>query len=478
MRRSEILIVVGIIALAFFLRVWQLGSAPPGLYPDEAMNGNNALEALKTGEWKVFYPENNGREGLFIGIQAAVLKLAGVNEPWALRLPSAIFGSLTVMGVFFLIFELARLSRLASPFFVASAGSLFLAMSHWHLIFSRIGFRAIMAPFFLVWSVYFFAVALRSHKFRYAALSGISLGAGAYSYIAYRVMPLVFAVFIPVFLKKRGFWHIALGAALAAIIVIIPLGFYFYSHPADFLGRTSQVSVFNSDTPTTDLFRNIAKTVVMLNFRGDTNWRHNFSGGPQLFLPVGILFWVGLAAALRRRSFFDAVNFFWLILAMLPVVVSNEGLPHALRAIIMIPPVFALVGAGSAWSWRWAREHLSRAQASTVAGVIVLAAFLYTYVGYFEIWANHPETTKAFAAEYVKVGREINALPPETEKYVVVEASGVDVRGLPMPVQTVMFITDSFLTEESAKKNIHYLTAAQYDLRKSELAGKSVFVIR
>jgi len=31
----------------------------------------------------------------------------------------------------------------------------FLATSFWHINFSRIGFRAIMAPFFLIWAVYF-----------------------------------------------------------------------------------------------------------------------------------------------------------------------------------------------------------------------------------------------------------------------------------------------------------------------------------
>ena len=65
------------------------------------MNGNNALEALETGDFKIFYPENNGREGLFINIQALSLKVFGA-EPWALRIVSAIFGFLTVLGLYFL----------------------------------------------------------------------------------------------------------------------------------------------------------------------------------------------------------------------------------------------------------------------------------------------------------------------------------------------------------------------------------------
>jgi predicted membrane-bound mannosyltransferase len=55
-----------VIVLGAALRFAAIGEAPPGLYTDEAANGNDALHALATGEWQWFYPANNGREGLFI----------------------------------------------------------------------------------------------------------------------------------------------------------------------------------------------------------------------------------------------------------------------------------------------------------------------------------------------------------------------------------------------------------------------------
>src|SRR3990167_7170271 len=108
--KKEYWLLIFIILIAAFLRLVNLPAAPPGLYPDEAMNGNNALEALATRDWQVFYPENNGREGLFINIQSFSIALFG-NEPWALRLPSALFGILTVLGVYFLTRELFRESE-------------------------------------------------------------------------------------------------------------------------------------------------------------------------------------------------------------------------------------------------------------------------------------------------------------------------------------------------------------------------------
>ena len=166
--------------MAAFLRLGNLSTVPPGLYPDEAMNGNNALESLAANEWKVFYPENNGREGLFINIQSFSVAMLG-NEPWALRLPSAIFGILTVLGVYFLTKELFRDKILFSPKPPQASGhgsseserasrgqasaslgqrsglreneilalivAFLLATSFWHINFSRIGFRAIMPRF-------------------------------------------------------------------------------------------------------------------------------------------------------------------------------------------------------------------------------------------------------------------------------------------------------------------------------------------
>jgi hypothetical protein len=61
---------LGILALAAFYRFFRLPALPPGLNPDEAMNGNDALASLASGRFAIFYPENYGREGLFIWVVA------------------------------------------------------------------------------------------------------------------------------------------------------------------------------------------------------------------------------------------------------------------------------------------------------------------------------------------------------------------------------------------------------------------------
>ena len=176
-------LLAAILALAALLRLFQLTAFPPGLYPDEAMDGNDAQEALETHSFRVFYPEDNGREGLYVNVAALSIAVFG-NQAWALRLPAAIFGILTVWGLYLL----------GAEFISVPAGLLaafFLATSFWHLVFSRIAFRAIAAPLFLVWSLYLLLVAFRRAHIGWMILAGAVYGLGFYTYLAYRVTPLV-----------------------------------------------------------------------------------------------------------------------------------------------------------------------------------------------------------------------------------------------------------------------------------------------
>lgn len=471
------LILIGILIIASFLRLYHLPVTPPGLYPDEAMNGSNALESIQTGNYKVFYPENNGREGLFINIQAWFLSVTGIREPWVLRLPSALFGILTVLGLYFLGKELFSKN-------IGLLAAFFLAISFWHINFSRIGFRAIMAPFFITWGLFFALRALHlntpTRKWTVSLLAGIVFGLGLNSYIAYRALPLLFVVLYLTFaitkkkierknILKAGGWFV-----IGAIIACIPLGLYFFNNPTDFLGRTSQVSIFSSATPLKDLAFNIVKTVGMLFFSGDWNWRHNIAGRAELFWPIGIFLIIGLFYEITSKKLNGKwkmekiiphssflILLLWLFLAALPVVISNEGIPHALRSILLIPPLmlFGAIGAERIYHLLKKYFHQRLRTAIVIATISLLA--LESYASYFITWGGNQNVQGAFAANYVSIGRAINILPQETPKYVIVKAGGTDVRGFPMSTQTVMFITDSFTRDMQREKNIHYILPEQ-----------------
>ena len=485
-KSRRIWLLVGILIIATFLRFYHLTTTPPGLYPDEAMNGNNAAEVIRTGDYKVYYPENNGREGLFIAIQAGILKVVDLHEPWVLRLPSAVAGVLTVLGLYLLAAEL----------FGAGTGLLaafLLATSFWHINFSRIGFRAILAPLLLAWAAYLLIKAYKTPLRRtgawYAVIAGIVYSLGLYTYIAYRITPLLFLLFIPFYKKYPDFWKRTLLFIVAIVVVAAPIGWYFLKNPADFFGRTAQISVASTANPVVAFSANAAKTLLMFNIHGDDNWRHNYSGAPELFWPVGILFVLGIALGIRDlwthrgrwkkspQAFAWLFIFLWFILAMLPAAASDEGLPHALRSILMLPAAIVLAAAAGIWCYEKMKGK-SAAAAKTVAVIFIIAVGIYGYVEYFVLWARNPNVQGAFAANYVEIGREINALPVTTPKYVVVLAGGVMARGLPVPAETVLYITNTFLPDEQAAKNVHYLLPGEENKIPPGTPSSTIFYIR
>ncbi len=84
-------------------------------------------------------------------------------------------------------------------------------------------------------------------------------------------------------------------------------------------------------------------------------------------------------------------------------------------------------------------------------------------------------TADSFAADYAKIADEINALPKETPKYVIVEAGGTSVRGIPMPSQTVMFLTDSFTKTGQNENKIFYFLSEE---ERSIPGGGKIFRIK
>jgi hypothetical protein len=482
----------GILIIAIFLRFYHFTSTPPGLYPDEAMDGNNAVEAAETNHYQPFYIEDNGREGLYVNILAAMEKVYPIYEPWVIRLPAAIAGVLTVLGLYFLVAEL----------FGTGAGllaSFLLATSVWHIIFSRIGFRAILAPLLLAWTFYFLIKALKENSSRralwLALVAGVIYGLGFYTYIAYRVTPILFLLFIPFYRKNPGFWKRVVIFILTILVIAAPLGWYFVKHPSDFFGRTAQISVTNAANPMHDFLVNIGKTALMFNVHGDNNWRQNISGAPELFWPVGILFVLGISLAiyyLYRRarkkhisaenekifpSFGILLTFAWIIFGGLPSAASDEGIPHALRSILMVPPAMIFATLGSIWLYRIIVRQWNTTAARSIAVIFMVTVATFAYYDYFTVWAQNPNVPGAFNANYVDMGHEINALPVSTEKYVIVNAGGVPARGIPVPAETTMFITHSFTTADQKLTNIHYLLPTQIDEIPKNTPSGSIFSI-
>jgi predicted membrane-bound mannosyltransferase len=176
------LLLTAVMAVAVFVRVYKLDAIPPGLWPDEALNGVQAIQE----PLKLFYPENQGREGMMMWLDALSFKLLGVSM-FSFRLVPAVIGVLTVLGVYLVAWEMFRKKN------VALLSAFFTATSFWHINFSRINFRAIMLPLVLCYSFYFLFLGFKNKKWWPFILSGIVFGAGFYTYTSFRLAVLILA---------------------------------------------------------------------------------------------------------------------------------------------------------------------------------------------------------------------------------------------------------------------------------------------
>jgi 4-amino-4-deoxy-L-arabinose transferase-like glycosyltransferase len=466
------LVFAAIVGLGAFFRFHLLADLPPGLYRDEAMNGNNAIEAIGTWQFKAFYPENHGREGLYIALQAAAIRLFG-PEPSSLRGVSAVVGVLTVVAIRPLALEIFRAGTLvASPQLASLLAAYLLATSYWHVNFSRIGFRAIAVPLCSILAALWLLRAFRTGRVSSAIWGGLATGAGLMTYPAFRVMPLVLAVPIGPALSawrrstlRDGRRPLVVAAfVVAAAVACAPLALHFAARPADAVSRVQQISVFSAESPALSFVRSNLLTLAMFNVRGDCNARHNLACQPQLDWPVGLLFLAGLAIALRRLLTrpvgHDQTPLFlvvWFACFTLPATLTTQGLPHALRSIGLVPPAILLAAVGGSAVW----EHVRQTRWSRVAavGAVTILAILplRTYRDYFVRFAGSPETREAFAADIWEAGRYLDALPATVKKFVIVNMPGADVRGVPTPAQTLMFATGTFELPPRQAKNLVYV---------------------
>ncbi|MDO8537114.1 MAG: glycosyltransferase family 39 protein, partial [bacterium] len=551
-----------------FFRFYELKITPPGLYPDEAMNGNNAIEALETGNFRWFYPENNGREGLFINIQALSVALFG-NEPWALRLVSALFGTLAILGVYLVTKELfhyeppqTQNSKLKAQSYnskfknfkfldavlrfalsvlsfqpklpaeiprqiIALLAAFFLATSFWHINFSRVGFRAIMIPAVTSLALYFLLKGLRHGSHLDMVWAGIITGLGFHTYLAIRFFPFVLAV--PVFGYLWGWWRnkqmangkwqmdgkgcipcLVLLFTLITVVVVSPLIIYFVQNPQDFVGRTGQIAIFSASNPLLEFLKSNLGTLGMFFYQGDCNWRHNYNCAPALSLPLAILFAIGFFSTIFktiRNHAGDRIAYAtilgWFLFMTLPATLTREGIPHALRSIGLIPPVMIMTALGAwqigalalAWfeiqknKWPEKLNQLNRIEREFILlfTLLLLLIPLFTFRTYFIRWSQHPETYFGFSTDLMHAGQFLNNQPSEIKKYVIVNRPGVMVRGFPMPAQTIMFISNTFLEKNQTEKNIRYILPTEISriiIEEKEhaliipLEGKDITLIR
>ena len=408
-----------VLLVAIFLRLYSLDTLPGGLMFDEAWNGRDALDVI-AGERPIFFTVNSGREALYIYLQAISVALLGQSSV-ALRVVSAILGILTVVAAYVMARRMfsARIALLTSGW---------LAISLWHLIFSRIGLRAISLPLFLAGGFYCVWRGLEGVKAQadarqasllpnprsalWFALGGIVLGLSLYTYSTARFAPFViiaFALYLAI-LHRRLLRQALPGLILTlavAFVVFVPEGLFFLSDRAAFLSRAGQIWIFNPDLyegdPARELLASAIRSFGMFAIRGDGGWYYNVAGRP-IFDPLSaFLMLLGTSLSIRRiRQPAYGFIAIWLVVMFVPSLLAVQGTPNHLRATAIIPAIFILPAIGAAWLWEtWESRRPKKLPSLPV--LLVTLAFMvgtvHTFQSYFGLWVKRAELTDVFGGD-------------------------------------------------------------------------------
>jgi len=339
-RKLEIILLIIIVIAGSYLRIHRITELPPGLWFDEAENAQEAARILDGNYYPIYTQSYYSKETFYIYFIALFFKLFGYSAV-NLRLVSVVFGiiSIPVMYVFLKYLFGSRVSLGATALF---------ATSHWHLFFSRVGFRAILMIPISILAIYYLFKATDQNKKKYYILAGIFLAMGYYTYIPFRTVSLLFFIYILCLsICKKGFIksHFT-GLVIYSIVTIIclsPLLYFVITKPHTYLGRVSQASLsklYEGEELKNQIKTNIILYLKMFHFYGDTHSRHNLPGKPALTYLMALTATPGFLLIIMQ--FWKSRNIFyllWFIFMMLPGILTIPP-QNFLRTLNVLPLVF------------------------------------------------------------------------------------------------------------------------------------------
>jgi len=381
----KILLFAGILIVAFFLRTYRISDNPPALSWDEVSIGYNAYSILKTGKDEhgrflpldTFVAYGDYKPPLPIYITVPFVAVFGLNE-LAVRLPSALFGTLTVLLTYFLVKELfcffktkeqrtrnqeqARNyeSRTMNLPLLSAA---LLALSPWHINLSRAGFEANIALFFIVLGVTVVMKAIDRPKLWITAW--IPFVAAIYTFNSARYFAPFMGIGLLVIARKAiakhlGLFVVGIGVAVILLMPIIP---HLLSKEARL--RFTEVNIFSDLEIVLVSNRRIEEAggvwwaKILFNRRvgyarsylihffdhfqpeylfikGDGNPKFSIQDVGQLYTIEAPFLAIGILSMLVSFPSIGVFLLYWMIMAVVPAAVARET-PHALRTLNSLP---------------------------------------------------------------------------------------------------------------------------------------------
>jgi len=397
-----------VVFLAFWLRFYKVTEIPPSLNWDEVSIGYNAYSILKTGkdEWGQFLPfhfKSYGEYKLPAQIYASIpgIYFFGLNE-LGVRITPIVYGTLTVLLLYLLLQELYKNKN------ISLIASFLLAVSPWHIQLTRASFESSFSLFWFLLALLLLVKGLKNKK--WLVISMLPFAVSVYTYNTARVFTPLF-LFVAAFLYRQYFWKVRGWFLLSGIIfAIITSPIIPFVLSGDAAARYKLVSITDDKglVPRIEERRNLSKlpplitklihnrytyntyyfsknyiahfTPSFLFINGAGHKQHHVQG-------VGELYWIqapfllfGLYLLIKRKDKSLKILLPWLLLAFVPVSMTNDSIPNALRTLIAVP-VYQIITAVGIYHFILMTKDK---RLKTIAASLVLVLFAINFSIYLK----------------------------------------------------------------------------------------------
>jgi len=442
MLKNKLLILI--LILAAILRLYDLSHFPAGLNADEAALGYNAFSLLTTGMDEHGHPwpvnlESFGdfKPSMYAYILIPFIKIFGLNE-FAVRLPSAIVGIISIYLIYLLTLKIFENSK------IAAIAGLLLAISPWHLQFSRGAWEVNLASTLILLATYNFILWLNQNKLPSLIISILGFTLSLYSYQSARIfVPIYFLVIFSIYIKHfLSNTNHTFKAGLLGIIIVLPLvvsiirtgavsrfsgvGFTADIGPVNRinelrgqhgLGLENILSKFIHNRPVIYTIQFVDNYLThfdgnFLFVNGDVIQRNKVPETGQLYLIDSIFLVAGIIFLVRKSPHLSPIIWSWLFIAPTASSLTFQ-VPHALRAQIMLYPLIIIVSAGVYFIAR----HIK------YVSVVIIVIYLVLFSNYLhQYYIHYPKLyPSAWQYGFKEMVAYVNSVQDRYQKVVITD---------------------------------------------------------
>jgi 4-amino-4-deoxy-L-arabinose transferase-like glycosyltransferase len=437
------LIFIAIVIVGFILRFYKLGDIPPGVNRDEAAIGYNAYSILTTGkdEYGRLLPlsfESFGDWKLpaYIYLSIPFIKLFGLSDI-SVRLLSAISGIMTVIMVYYLAKLLTGNRK------VSLIAMFMLAITPWHIHFSRIAYEANLAVFFVTaGAVCLIKAVTDAQKSWLIIFTAVFWSISLYAYHGNHIFTLLlaFATVIIYFRQLSKNRYIIISLLIYSILGLLIFSVTLFgadktkisgigilgtpgiinekiesprnehTDPDSFLARLNHNKyLFVVQTVFINYLSSFSPEFLF--FRGGTNHSHNIEGIGNLYYPDALFLLAGLFVLLTgHKNSSNLLMIAWFLISPVAGSITKDA-PHSARMFAVFPIISIISGIGinAIFSLKLTRRYLRVPKFGAITLFVILMGL--GFLQYLDLYFFHfPKNEGRYWGDgYRQISRYVNS---------------------------------------------------------------------